>query len=84
MDILRRWWSSSTSGSGSVAKNRLKLVLFHDRLDLSPEVVDQLKGDMLVVLSRYFDIDQDSLELDVQRGGQYNRLVTSISVRRPT
>lgn len=68
--------------SGSLAKDRLKLVLVHDRLRMSPTSYENLKADLVTVLSRYFDIDQSTLAVDVQRDEPQNQLITTISVRR--
>lgn len=84
MDILRRWRQPAESASGGVAKHRLKLVLVHDRLTLSPAELDSLRSDLVTVLSRYFDFDQSSLVVDVHRGEQRNQLITTISVQRQT
>lgn len=46
-----------------VAKDRLKLILIHDRVDLSPEVLDMIKSDILKVLSNYVEIDSDYVEV---------------------
>jgi cell division topological specificity factor len=82
MSILRRWLGTPTSGSSDIAKDRLRLVLVHDRLKMPPENFESLKGDLLAVLSRYFDIDRNTLVVDVQRGRDFNQLITTISVRR--
>ncbi|MDR1687887.1 MAG: cell division topological specificity factor MinE [Clostridiales bacterium] len=50
--------------SKNVAKDRLKLVLVHDRVNCSADVLEMLKNDILKVMARYMDIDSE--ELDVQ------------------
>lgn len=82
MSIFRQWFKPPTDGSGNVAKDRLRLVLVHNRLNVTTETIDNLKHDMLQVLARYFDVDQDSFVLDVQRGQRSNQVVTTISVKR--
>jgi cell division topological specificity factor len=82
MDFLRRWRKPAGDGSGGIAKDRLKLVLVHDRLSIAAPQLDSLKSDLVAVLSRYFDFDQSSLMVDVRRGDQRNQLITTISVRR--
>jgi cell division topological specificity factor len=82
MSIFRQWFKPPEAGSGNVAKDRLRLVLVHNRLNVSAETIDNLKHDMLQVLARYFDVDQDSFALDVQRGQRSSQLVTTISVKR--
>ena len=49
-----------------VARDRLKLVLIHDRSNCSPQVLEMLKTDIIKVISNYMDIDES--EMDIQIG----------------
>ncbi|MCI1959249.1 MAG: cell division topological specificity factor MinE [Clostridia bacterium] len=51
--------------SGSVAKDRLKLVLVHDRANCSSQVLEMLKGDIIKVISNYMEIDEDELDINI-------------------
>lgn len=51
--------------SGSVAKERLKFVLVSDRANCSPEVMEQIKNDIINVLSKYVEIDTDGLDIKI-------------------
>lgn len=51
--------------SGKVAKNRLKLLLVSDRACCSPEMMDQLKGDLIQVISKYMDIEQMGVQIQI-------------------
>jgi cell division topological specificity factor len=82
MGLLDWWRRPAARGSGDVAKERLRLVLVHDRLSMTPEMLEGLKHDLVGVLSRYFDVDSNSLAVDVQRGEGSSQLVTTISVTR--
>ncbi|MDE7422954.1 MAG: cell division topological specificity factor MinE [Lachnospiraceae bacterium] len=53
--------------SGSVAKDRLKLVLVSDRANCSPELMEQMKNDIINVLSKYVEIDLDGLDIKIQQ-----------------
>ena len=53
--------------SKNVAKERLKLVLVHDRADLSPKFLDMIKGDIIRVISEYADIDETGLDIKLTR-----------------
>ncbi len=53
--------------SKNIAKERLKLVLVHDRSDLSPKFLDMIKGDIIRVISEYVDIDEDGLDIKLTR-----------------
>ena len=53
----------SKSSTGSVAKDRLKLVLVHDRVDCSYELLEMLKTDIIRVILNYMVIDEDELDI---------------------
>ena len=60
--------------SSSVAKDRLKLVLIHDRAGTSSnnEMIEMMKRDILKVISEYIEIDESEFELDIKtaKGGK--------------
>ena len=64
MDFFSFFRKKQTPPSGSVAKDRLKLVLVHDRVNCSSQVLEMLKTDIIKVISNYMEIDTD--ELDIQ------------------
>ena len=53
--------------SKNVAKERLKLVLVHDRADLSPRFLDMRKTDIIRVISEYAEIDEEGLDIKLTR-----------------
>lgn len=53
--------------SKNLAKERLKLVLVHDRADLSPKFLDMIKGDIIRVISEYVEIDEEGLDIKLTR-----------------
>lgn len=66
-------------GSGAVAKNRLEVVLVHDRINLSPERLRELKAELLAVIAKYVPIDADSVAIAVEQPDRNSsRLVAQI------
>ena len=51
--------------SGQIAKSRLQLVLFQDRMNTSPKMLEMLKSDLIAVLANYVDIDEDELDIKI-------------------
>ncbi len=43
--------------SANSAKERLQLVLIHDRTDLTPAQLELLKDDLIATISRHIEID---------------------------
>ena len=68
--------------SKTVATNRLKLVLMQDRTNLTPKVLEQMRGEMIELLSKYLEMDKDMLELNFEQEGDQVALMLSIPVIR--
>ncbi|MDR2939398.1 MAG: cell division topological specificity factor MinE [Clostridiales bacterium] len=64
MDFFNSLFSKKAS-SKDVAKDRLKLVLIHDRVNCSTQILEMLKNDILKVISNYMEIDDDDLDFQI-------------------
>ena len=51
--------------SGTMAKDRLKLVLVSDRASFSPETMEMIKNDIIEVISKYMEIDTQGLDIQI-------------------
>jgi len=67
--------------SAKSAKERLQLVLVHDRTDMSQLEMESLRDDILAVISRHIDIEPDAVRIDIERDGREQRLVADIPLR---
>jgi cell division topological specificity factor len=67
--------------SANNAKERLQLVLIHDRTDLSPAELDSLKDDLIETISRHIEIDPTAVNINVAQDGRSQRLVADIPLR---
>jgi cell division topological specificity factor len=70
------------------AKERLKLVLIHDRTDLNAGTLDALKDDLIAVISRHVDIDPNAVRIEMAQDCRQQRLIADIPLnpsprRRP-
>ncbi|MCB0169422.1 MAG: cell division topological specificity factor MinE [Anaerolineae bacterium] len=80
MSFFDRLLGRKKSNSSNVAKNRLQLVLVHDRVDLSPGKMDQLKDDLIEVISKYVEIDQHGIDIALTNSNRQSRLTAQIPV----
>jgi cell division topological specificity factor len=64
MDFMGNFFNGRKT-SKEVAKDRLKLVLVHDRINCSAKVLEMLKNDIIKVISNYLEIDDDSVEFQI-------------------
>ena len=53
--------------SSNVAKDRLKMVLVSDRANCSPEIMEQIKNDIIQVISKYVEIDVEGLDIKIDQ-----------------
>ncbi len=73
--LLRR---SNAPTSAQVAKDRLRFVLVHDRLDISPDRLEEMKDEIIAVISRYVRIDHSKVEITIEQRQRDNWLVADI------
>jgi len=67
--------------SAQMAKERLKLVLVHDRTDISPGVLEMLKDDLISAISRHIEIDPEAVRIEMAQEGREQRLIADIPLR---
>lgn len=69
---------SRRARSAKQAKDRLKLVLIHDRTNLTTEILEQLKIDLLDAISRHVAIDRKAVKIRITHDGREQKLVADI------
>ena len=80
--ISRFFGRDEAEASKNMAKERLRLVLVHDRLDVSEQLMNALRVDLLNVIGKYFGIDEQALEVSLSREAEGMALVANIPIRR--
>ena len=68
--------------SATTAKQRLQLVLAHDRSDLNPELLEQMRREILEVVSRYVEIDLEEGDVSLETEDRVTALVANLPIRR--
>jgi cell division topological specificity factor len=67
--------------SAHQAKERLKLVLIHDRVDMNPGTMELLKDELIQVISRHIEIDPAAVSIEMAQEGREQRLIADIPLR---
>jgi len=65
LDFLK--FFNKSKNSKDVAKERLKLVLIHDRANVSPQFLEMVKSEIIKVINNYMDIDESELDIQLTR-----------------
>lgn len=71
-----------TESAKETACNRLRVVLMQDRTNLTPELMERMRREMVDLLSKYVEMDKDALELNLEQDGDQVALMLSIPVIR--
>ncbi|MGE5473381.1 MAG: cell division topological specificity factor MinE [Ignavibacteriales bacterium] len=71
--------------SKDVAKERLKLVLIHDRANVSPQFLEMIKGEIIKVIQTYMEIDESELDIQLTKtkSDEGNRVVPALVANIP-
>jgi cell division topological specificity factor len=67
---------------GEMAKERLKVVLVHDRLKVNPEVLEMIRAEVLSVISKRLEVDEQQMQVLLTREGGADKLHTDVPIRR--
>ena len=80
LDLIKKIFNKEPSGQ--IARDRLKLVLIHDRANVSPEILDNIRRDIIAVISKYVEIDPKGMEFSLDDDNDSVALVANIPVTR--
>ena len=77
-NLFERLTGHSSASSAQTAKERLQLVLIHDRTDISPAIMEVLRDEIIEVISKHVDIDRNLVEINLTQNQRENRLIANI------
>ena len=83
MGFLDRLFGRREESSSDIAKERLKLVLVHDRVSISAATLEKMKDELITVISRYVEIAPEGVEVTFTQSKREGRLVADIPVLGP-
>ena len=84
MEWMKRFFGAPTSSS--TAKERLRMVLMTDHLALAPDIIENMKRELIDVISRYVEIDKEKVEVNFEREDKALAMLANIpitNVNRP-
>ena len=80
LQLLQRILGVGPAPSKTIAKERLRLVLLHDRTSIPPHIVESLKGDLIKCISKYMEIDESNLDVSLADSDESVALVANIPI----
>lgn len=79
-EFLQRFFGKEDNSSSKMAKERLRLVLVHDRASVSPKILEDMRVDLIKVISQYLEIDDAAVEVTLSKEDESVALVANIPV----
>ena len=80
--LMSKLFSKNEKSSRDIARDRLKVVLIQDRANLAPDVMENLRDDIIRVISNYMEINKNDMELSLENEANSVALVANIPVSR--
>jgi cell division topological specificity factor len=81
-DFFERLFVTNNRGSREDVKKRLKLILAHDRSTLNASTLEKLRKEILIVVSKYVELDTDSLEFSIKTDSRMTALIANLPIRK--
>jgi len=81
MSLLKFLRSGNRQKSANIARERLQIVLSHQRMDdKTSDFLPKLRNELLTVISKYVNIDKDQINVQLQRTGDCSILELNITL----
>ncbi|MGA9377789.1 MAG: cell division topological specificity factor MinE, partial [Phormidium sp.] len=71
-------WTNNNNNSRDEVKRRLKLVLAHDRTGLSPQELEEMRKEIVEVISRYVELDTEEFVFSIENNERSSALIANL------
>ena len=79
--LLDRLFPKSNAPSGVKVKQRLKFILAHDRAAIEPQVFENMRHEIMRVVSKYVELDEGSLDIRLESDKRMTALIANLPIR---
>ena len=79
--LLDRLFQRSNVPSGAQVKHRLKFILAHDRAAIEPQVFANMRQEIMRVVSKYVELDENALDIRLESDKRKTALIANLPIR---
>jgi len=79
--LLDRLFPKNNAPSGVKVKQRLKFILAHDRAAIEPQVFENMRHEIMRVVSKYVELDEGTLDIRLESDKRMTALIANLPIR---
>lgn len=80
--FLEMFFLKKKSNSRNQAKNRLQLIIAHDRTSINPDIMQAMREEILDVVARYVEVDPEEMEFSLSNDRRLTALTANLPIRQ--
>lgn len=81
-ELLERLFAGrANTTSRTQAKQRLKFILAHDRAAISPQMFEQLRREIMQVVSKYVELEEEDIEINLESNRDLTAVIASLPIK---
>jgi cell division topological specificity factor len=81
IELLERLFGRDQITSRTKVKQRLKFILAHDRAAISPQIFEQMRREIMQVVSKYVELEEENIEINLESDRDLTAVIASLPIR---
>lgn len=82
LPLFERLLGKRDDSAKTIAKDRLRAIILLDRADIPAPILEAMRKDIFAVMSRYVEINESELDVNLEKEDDMVALVANIPIRR--
>ena len=81
IELLERLFGRDQNTSRTKVKQRLKFILAHDRAAISPQIFEQMRREIMQVVSKYVELEEENIEINLESDRDLTAVIANLPIR---
>ncbi|NKB17235.1 MAG: cell division topological specificity factor MinE [Pseudanabaena sp. CRU_2_10] len=80
IELLERLFGRDQNTSRTKVKQRLKFILAHDRAAISPQIFEQMRREIMQVVSKYVELEEENIEINLESDRDLTAVIANLPI----